>query len=106
MPDLLPLSEKDFQVNVLEAAAWSGWLAYHPERGQLNGRWLTPGSNGFPDLVLAHPQRGVMFVELKADTGRLSDAQVEWLQTLTDGGAEAHVWRPRDWDRILARLRG
>ena len=47
---------------------------------------------------------GVLFVELKTDTGRLSHDQQHWLDELHDGGSECHVWRPRKLSMIQKRL--
>lgn len=53
---------------------------------------------GLPDLIIAGPG-GHAFAELKADAtrGRLSAAQVMWLDTLAGGGAPAYEWRTADW---------
>lgn len=98
------MTESEFQSKVVDMARWLGWMVYHPERAQIKGAWLTPGSHGFPDLVLVHPRRGVIFVELKTEVGRVSEEQMRWLHALSDAGAEAYVWRPGDWNRIIKRL--
>lgn len=102
------LTEAQFQTWVIAVAKWNGWLVHHT-RAAVNtrGTWSTPiqGDAGFPDLVLAHPTRGVLFVELKRQTGRLSTSQTEWIERL-HAGAEAYVWRPADSQYITARLRG
>ena len=60
---------------------------------------------GFPDRVYCGPG-GVLFRELKTDTGKLSDAQVTWLAALKLAGGDVGTWRPVDWpDRIWAELR-
>lgn len=60
---------------------------------------------GFPDLVIAGPG-GVLFRELKKQSGRVTKDQREWLSTLTTAGADAAVWRPIDWEsnRIYQEL--
>jgi hypothetical protein len=70
------------------------------------GVWKTPlqGHAGFPDLVLAHNTRGVLFAELKSDIGRVSTLQKAWHETLSAAGAEVHVWRPKDLQDISTRL--
>ena len=103
------MTEREWQTLVVETARWAGWRVHHTPPAQTpTGRWLTPteGHNGWPDLVLAHPKRGVIIVELKADKGRLSDAQVEWLHVLAQGGVETAVWRPVHWPQVKARLLG
>ena len=51
---------------------------------------------GFPDRVYCGPG-GVLFRELKTDTGKLTAAQEEWLEALHDAGMDVGVWRPVHW---------
>lgn len=114
------LSEAVFQARVVEVARWHGWsLKYHT----LHAR----GSDaGWPDLVLGRPRQGsldapreplplpeldrrrglVLFVELKAEKGRVSPAQRVWLEHLHDCGLLVALWRPSDWQEVLAVLAG
>lgn len=81
--------ESEFQAEVLKLAKRTGWKWYHVA----NTRRRVPG---FPDLVLVHRNTGrLVFAELKAETGRVSPAQEEWLDLLGLRN-EAHVWRPAD----------
>jgi hypothetical protein len=103
------LSEKAFQTAIMDLAAWYGWRRFHPRTVQvMKGAHLTPylGEAGFPDLVLVHRQRGVIFAELKAQKGRPTAAQELWRADLEQAGAEYHLWRPSDWWSIEKRLRG
>lgn len=60
---------------------------------------------GFPDRVYAGPG-GVLFRELKTDTGKLTAEQQAWLVGLHAAGLDADVWRPADWpEAIFAELR-
>lgn len=103
-------SEKLFQAQVMQLAAMYGWHVAHFRPSQTrDGRWLTAisGDAGFPDLVLAHPERGIVFAELKAPGGKLAPGQVTWLEKLRRGAARAvavHLWRPADLDNIVALL--
>ena len=84
-----------------------GWRLFHARPAQTqSGRWLTAqtGHIGFPDLVMAHPSRGVIFAELKSQVGRVSPGQRIWLNVLEAAGAECYVWRPSDFDAIKTRL--
>lgn len=102
-------TEAQFQAAVIECAHWAGWLVHHTRPARtLSGHWSTPvqGNVGFPDLVLAHPTRGTIFVELKTLVGRVTQHQQLWIDTLLDGGAEAYIWRPSDWPTIRERLTG
>ena len=95
------MSEKDLLQSVRDLAALRGWLAYHT----FDSRRSEPG---FPDVVLAHRSRGVVFVELKSEGGQLTPPQALWLATLAAAGAEVMVVRPRDLldlDERLTRTR-
>jgi hypothetical protein len=100
-------SEKDFQAAVVRFAKLTGWRVQHTRTVQIRpGVWATPvqGHSGFPDLVLAHPTRGLLFVELKTIGGRLSKDQKDWLIVLSEASAEVYVWYPSDWPAIEERL--
>lgn len=102
------ISEKTFQTAVIELARWAGWKVFHPLPAQnASGQWRTAqsGDIGFPDLVLAHPQRGVIFAELKSSIGKLSDHQADWITVLKSAGAEVYVWRPANLEQIKAILK-
>ena len=85
------MSEKQLQDRVVTLAHRMGWLTYHT----FDSRRSDPG---FPDLVLVHPrQRRVLFRELKAEAGTVRPDQKTWIATLGVAGADASIWRPRDW---------
>lgn len=101
------MTEREFQGAVMDAARWLGWRCFHPKTVQTaQGAHLTAftGDAGFPDLVLVHKSRGVIFAELKTDRGRLTPEQREWRDQLITAGAEYYIWRPKDWDDIKTRL--
>ena len=102
---LSSLSERDWQAQVVELAGLCGWMVQHSRPAQIGDRWMTAitGNVGFPDLVLAHKTKGVVFAELKTDSGRVSTPQKEWRDTLA-GHVEYYLWRPSDYDAVLARL--
>ena len=102
---LSSLSERDWQAQVVELAGLCGWMVQHSRPAQIGDRWMTAitGNVGFPDLVLAHKAKGVVFAELKTDSGRVSTPQKEWRDTLA-GHVEWYLWRPSDYDEVLARL--
>ncbi len=85
---ILRLSEKDFQQRIIDRAKALGWLVYHTHDSRHSDA-------GFPDLVLARKGR-VVFAEVKAEKGRLSEAQMGWLYALKAAADEAYVWRPSD----------
>lgn len=103
-------SEAEFQRAVIELAQMTSWLCAHfrPAR-TADGGWRTAvaaDGAGFPDLLLVHRQRGTLFRELKSESGTLTPEQKLWLDTLTDAGADAAVWRPSDWPDVEATLTG
>lgn len=53
---------------------------------------------GLPDLIIALPNVGVIFIEMKKKKrGVVSDAQKEWIQVLNScPGTEAHVCKGAD----------
>jgi hypothetical protein len=101
------ISERAFQQAVIEAAQIAGWRVAHFRPAETKKGWRTPvqaDGAGFPDLVLVKPPR-VLFVELKAQTGSLTQAQMTWL---TELGCSSQIgvfeWRPADWDEIAEVL--
>ncbi len=91
----------------IQYARLQGWLVAH-FRGvrvqRKNGEVYheTPvqaDGKGFPDLVLTRPGR-LVFVELKAERGRLSLDQERWVNALKDCGQEVYVFRPSMWSQI------
>ncbi len=102
-------SEAEFQKAVISLAKLHGWKVMHTQMAQIRpGKWITPntGDQGFVDLVMTHPTRGTIFVELKTTKGIVSNKQWEWIHALEDSGEEVYVWRPKDLDKISARLAG
>jgi hypothetical protein len=101
-PPLAELDERTFESQVIGTkskpglARIVGWKAYHTLRSK--------GSEaGYPDWTLVRDR--VIFLELKRETGVVSDAQRSWLAALLDAGAEAYVIRPSQCDafaRILS----
>jgi len=99
------MKEADFQRQVVTIATLYRWRFFHPTPGFGRGHWATQylaSGPGFPDLVLVGD--GVIFAELKNETGKLTEGQHGWGDALTDAGAEYYVWRPDDLERITQRL--
>lgn len=114
------LLEDPFSSQVRGLADFYGWLGYHTHDSRRSAA-------GFPDWVFVRPPE-LLFVELKTDRGRTSPAQRKWLEALeevsravalgwdelgeaiADGAGdpptllEVHLWRPRDFEAIHARL--
>lgn len=101
------LTEAEFTAAVIAAAQAAGWLVAHfaPARVLRRGveKYETPvrgDGRGFPDLCLARGGR-VVLAELKSETGVLSEHQARWIRE-----SGANVWRPKQWELILATIRG
>lgn len=96
------MSEDAWLQRVLNTATVHGWLATHFRPAQTAKGWRTPlqGYPGVPDLILARHGR-VILAELKSDTGQPTPEQRHWLTELGDHG---RLWRPGDWDTVLAEL--
>lgn len=90
-PRPTPVSEKEFQAAVVNLARRNGWRCFHCHDSRKS-------EAGFPDLVLVRDR--VVWAELKAEAGRLSAAQLAWVEALRAAGTEVHVWRPTDWPEI------
>lgn len=100
------ISERHFQRLVIELAKRNGWLVFHPLTSQKRGAWSTyqSGHKGFPDLVLCHPDRHTLFVELKTQKGKVSKEQQRWADALYQAGSVYRLWRPLDWPAIKQHL--
>ena len=102
------VTEAAFLRQVVDLAHYTGWLVHHCRPAVLpSGKWAThiSGDAGFVDLVLAKEGR-VIFVELKSEKGKVTDAQQAWRWALGAGrpGCNAFVWRPSDWKAIVEIL--
>jgi hypothetical protein len=109
LPILTPLTEREWQRQVTDLAELCGWRWAHWRAARTEPGWRTPVSGtigaGFVDLILVHPRRRlVRFIELKSDIGRLSDDQREVHDVLRQAGLDVDVWRPRDWEQVVATL--
>jgi hypothetical protein len=98
--------ERDFQKAVTDALNALGWRWYHSRPAQTSKGWRTAlsGDVGYPDITAVRRDR-ILFIELKAEKGRLSEEQGAWLADLGAAGAEAFCWRPSDWPAIEETLR-
>lgn len=97
------ISEREWQRQVITWAKREGWKVYsiHDSRTQ---EWGT--DPGFPDLVLVRGDR-LLFVELKAQSGRLRPSQTGWRIALEAVPCvEWHAWRPSDEATVKHALRG
>jgi len=102
------VNEATLKAAVVNVARMNGWLIHHDLPAMnTRGRWAThtQGDVGFPDLVLLSPHYGqLLVVELKAEKGRITTSQQNWLDAFDLTGIENHVIRPSDLEFITHRL--
>jgi hypothetical protein len=92
--------EKAFQKRVTDEADENGWDWFHVNVAKRS-------KSGWPDLVLFHTvRRLILYRELKTETGRLTASQERFRDIIRAAGGDWALWRPSDWDGILATLRG
>lgn len=96
---LPPITEASFQKTVIGMARVLKWTCFHP-------RYSIGSDAGYPDLTLIHPTHGALWLELKTRRGRISEAQRDWIDRLTDAGQRAYIVYPDQFDVIEALLRG
>lgn len=59
--------------------------------GGIAYKWVSPGNGGVPDRIVVFPDRKPVFVELKADHGRLTALQAVQIGRLKELGQEVMV---------------
>ena len=92
-----PITEAQFQRQVVEVAHLFGWTVYHPQLSKWSER-------GWPDLAMVRPPR-LLFAELKRENGKTTEHQDKWLALLgACPGVETYLWRPSDLDAIATAL--
>lgn len=94
-------AERTFQSQVIRWMHDAGWLVIHLHDGRAQ-EWGT--DPGFPDLFGAHPERGLIALELKSIDGRISKRQQLWHRLLRRCGVFVLVARPRDENQIKQAL--
>jgi hypothetical protein len=101
------MTETEFTDKIVDLAHTFGWSVAHFRPARTEHGWRTPvayDGKGWPDLVLAHVDHGVMYREVKTDSGQVSAEQAAWIALLRVAGADAAVWRPADWPEIQHTL--
>jgi hypothetical protein len=102
------MTERELQTAVIRAAQLLGWSVFHVRPGRTRRGWRTcvEGDGvGWPDAVLVKDR--ILYREIKAGGGRLTPAQIAWLERLRAAGADAEVWTADQWrsGEILEELK-
>lgn len=92
------VTEAQLREQIRDLCKVLGWKFYYT--------WTSIHSpRGFPDLVLAHPdKKRIIFAELKSEKGVLTEYQEQWLDTLRQCNQEVYLWRPKDIEDIAEIL--
>lgn len=76
------MREKDIEKILVAEVKKLGGRAY---------KWTSPGNDGVPDRIVIFPGRAPVFVELKTDTGKLSQLQKVQIDRLQQLGQKVYV---------------
>lgn len=96
------MSEDELLSHVMDLAGALGYRRHHDRPSQnRRGKWSTAiqGDPGFPDVVLANPRTGSVFIaELKTEAGKTSPEQDLWFEAFgIYAPGLGHLWTPTDW---------
>ena len=97
-PRLPPITEKEFQAQIVKLAKIIGFEVYHTWNSRHSAK-------GFPDLVLVRPPQ-LLFLEVKTEKGKLTVEQARWIAALMACDQEVYLVRPSNWPQIEAILKG
>ena len=114
-------TERAFERQVIQFAELMGWRVWKDRATNQRSRCRECGAPlrcvvckaavavvrnaaGWLDLVLIRRPR-IVFAELKADRGTLSDEQRACIALLRACDQEVYVWRPSSWDLVEKLLR-
>ena len=89
--------EKDIEKVLVAEVRKLGGRAY---------KWVSPGNGGVPDRIVVFPDRPPVFVELKAENGKLSVLQTAQIRRLRELGQAVYVVRGIDGVSEFFRLTG
>ena len=76
------MRERDIEQRLVAGVKKQGGRAY---------KWTSPGNDGVPDRIVILPGRAPVFVELKADKGRLTALQNVQIDRLRAWGQDVRV---------------
>lgn len=89
-------TEASFQAQVVQLATLNGWHVYHTHDSRRSAA-------GYPDIHAWGHGRSFL-AELKSEKGHLSLDQRRVIAQMRNAGISVFVWRPSDWDQIVATL--
>jgi Holliday junction resolvase len=78
---------------------------YFEREGWLVIKVIRATVNGYPDLMLLHPLRPTIFIEVKAEKGVLSKVQEYRIKELQEKGFTAMVTKPSNYDETIQQVK-
>ena len=93
------IREAEWQKVVTDLFELHGWRLWHNVVA-----WRS--NPGWPDLVCVHQVHGIIFVELKTRTGKVTPEQESWHASLRAAGQFVTVLRPADWEMTMRIAKG
>lgn len=98
-PVVLPseaVGETEWQSQVIDLFTTCGWNWFHVHNSRRSKK-------GYPDLTLWHPKRGIIWLEVKTRTGRVTPEQERTIAELNEAAGRDVAWiaRPGDWSWLV-----
>ncbi len=78
---------------------------YFEREGWLVIKIIRATVNGYPDLMLLHPLRPTIFIEVKDERGVLSKVQEYRIKELQAKGFMAIVTKPSNYDETIQQVK-
>jgi hypothetical protein len=88
--------ESTYQRKLKKHFEGNGWLVIKIIRATVNG---------YPDLMLLHPLRPTIFIEVKDERGVLSKVQEYRIKELQAKGFMAIVTKPSNYDETIQQVK-
>ena len=108
------ISEDDWQQTIIDCLRQFGWTVAHFRAAKTEKGWRTPvqaDGKGFPDIIALKSrfnghETQQLVVECKSENGKVTKDQQKWLDLFAHVPcAIVKIWRPSDWDEVLATAR-
>ena len=93
----MAVPEKSVQSAITDALDLAGWLWHWCGDSR-----TCHGDPGLPDLVAVHPKAGqLLWIEAKADLGKVSPGQADWMAAPRASGADCRVVWPDEVPELI-----
>ncbi len=95
------MNERDYSSQIEDLLRLGGWRYCHfrPARTLYGWRTALSGHPGLTDYICVRAStRQVLYIEIKGDSGRLTQDEKDWIADLRAAGETVFVWYPRDFE--------